>query len=163
MERLVRTVSNALMWVACLAITLMMLHVTFDVFGKYVFRTPVPATFEAVEVYYMVWLVFLPFAYVARGEGQIFVELFTRSLKPRVMGLIDVGAGVLALVWLLLLVWYSGEEAVTMTQEGEFRQISEGFIYMWPSRWVIPIGCAAMALAVVARIGQDLSTAIRDR
>lgn len=154
--------SNGLMFLACAGVTLMMLHVTADVIGKYVFHTPVPATYETVQVYYMVALVFLPFAYVARGEGHIHVELFSRNLSPRNRSALDASVGILTLVWVCLLAWYAGEEAVTTTIDGELQETSDGFLLMWPSRWFIPFGCGAMALAVVLRIAEDLKRAVAD-
>lgn len=155
--------SNALMVMACVGITLMMLHVTADVIGKYLFTTPVPATFESVEVYYMVALVYLPFAYIARGEGHIFVELFTRGLSTARRRAMDGAVGFLTLIWMCLLAWYAGEEAVTTTLDSELRETAEGFIYIWPSRWFVPLGCGVMGFAVLLRIVQDFRGAIEAR
>lgn len=163
LDRLTAWLAGGSQAVACTAITMMMVHVSADVIGKFVFNRPVPATYETTEVIYMVSIVFLPLAYLQRGEGHIFVELFTRRLSPRALAWLDVVAGVLALAWVALLSWYAGEEAVLTTRQGELRQIAEGFIYTWPSRWLVPIGCGAMALAVAVRIAQDLRRGLRAR
>jgi len=151
------------MVIAGAAITLMMLQVTADVVGKYLLRQPVQATFEMVEDYYMLMLVFLPFAYVARTERHIVVELFTRNLSRRTLAALDAAVGLLTLTWVLLLAWYSCEEAITMTSEGELREISGGYLIIWPARWVEPIGCAAMALVVVNQLLKDFDAAFRHR
>ena len=152
-----------LMLIAGAAITLMMLQVTADVAGKYLFRQPVPATFEMVEDYYMLMLVFLPFAYVARTERHIFVELFTSKLSPRALAALEAAVGLLTLAWVVLLAWYSGEEAVAMTVERELREISGGYLFIWPARWAVPLGCAAMALVVLNQLLKDFNAAIRRR
>lgn len=159
-DRLSAASSNGLMIMACAGITLMMLHVTADVAGKYLLSIPVAATYEAVEVYYMVALVYLPFTYIARGEGHIFVELFTRNLSDRGRFALDGSVGILTLIWVCLLAWYAGEEAVTTTLDGELRETAEGFLLVWPSRWFIPLGCGVMALAVVLKIAGDFRNAI---
>lgn len=163
LDRLAGWLARGAMAVAGTAITLMMVHVTADVIGKFVFNQPVPATYETTEIVYMVSIVFLPLAYIQRGEGHIFVELFTRRLSPRAIAWLDAAAGVLTLTWVALLSWYAGEEAVLTTRQNELRQIAEGFIYIWPSRWLVPVGCAAMTLAVAVRIAQDLRRGLRSR
>jgi TRAP-type C4-dicarboxylate transport system permease small subunit len=152
--------SNGLMVIACAGVTLMMLHVTADVIGKYLFSASMPATYETVQMYYMVALVFLPFSYVARGEGHIFVELFSRNLSPRRRSAMDASVGLLTLVWVCLLGWYAGEEAVTTTIDGELQETAGGYLLVWPSRWFIPAGCAAMALAVVIKLSDDVKQAM---
>ncbi|NQV55203.1 MAG: TRAP transporter small permease [Rhodospirillales bacterium] len=160
-ERISALASNIAMVAACAFILLMMLHVTLDVLGKFFFTAPAPATIETVMFYYMVALVFLPFAYIARGEGHIFVELFTRKMSTRSRSFLDGIMGILTLIWVLALTWYAGEEAVTVTIAGEFQETAEGLLYIWPSRWFVPVGCGIMALAVVLRVTQDFRKAFR--
>ena len=147
--------SGLAMFAACFFILVMMIHVTMDVLGKYLFSVPAPATLEAVQFYYMVALVFLPFAYIARGEGHIYVELFTRSLPPRAQSFLDGMMGILTLAWVVAIAIYAGGEAITTTLDGEFQETAEGTVAVWPSRWFIPIGSGIMAIAVVVKIIAD--------
>ena len=152
--------SNGLMVLACAGVTLMMLHVTLDVMGKYLFGRSMPATYETVQVYYMVALVFLPFGYVARSDGHIFVELFSRNLSHRRKCAMDAAIGCLSLAWVCLLGWYAGEEAVTTTLDGELQETAEGFLLVWPSRLFVPAGCLVMAVAVLVRMWDDVRQAM---
>ncbi len=61
------------------------------------FYVPVEDTLEIVEIYYMVAVVYLPFAYVARGEGHIIIELFTRNLAPRNLARLETLIGMVTL------------------------------------------------------------------
>lgn len=160
-ERISAFTSNLAMVAACAFILIMMFHVTLDVLGKFLFTSPAPATLETVMFYYMVALVFLPFAYIARGEGHIFVELFTRKMSSRSCSFLDGVMGVLTLIWVVALTWYAGEEAVTVTIDGEFQETAEGILHVWPSRWFLPIGCGIMAFAVILRMTQDFRIAFR--
>lgn len=162
-ERLAAAASNVAMGAACLFILAMMFHVTLDVLGKFIFTTPAPATIETARLYYMVALVFLPFAYIARGEGHIFVELFTRKLSDRPRSFLDGLMGLLTLVWVGVLAWYSGEEAITVTIALEFEETAAGLLYIWPSRWFVPLGSGIMGLAVILRLTQDFRLAFRPR
>ena len=155
LEWLSEKTSNLTMFLACFFILLMMFHVTLDVLGKYILSIPAPATIEAVQFYYMVALVFLPFAYVARSEGHIFVELFTRNVPPRGQFFLDGLMGILSLLWLIMVTYYAGHEAISSTIEGEFQETAEAVLYVWPSRWLVPLGCGVMALAVISKIIQD--------
>jgi TRAP-type C4-dicarboxylate transport system permease small subunit len=155
LEWLSEKTSNLTMFLACFFILLMMLHVTLDVLGKYILSIPAPATIETVQFLYMVALVFLPFAYVARTEGHIFVELFTRSVSPRGQSFLDGTMGLLSLAWLIMVSYYAGIEAISSTIEGEFQETAEAVLYVWPSRWLVPLGCGVMALAVISKIIQD--------
>ena len=155
-RRALDALSGALLFVACIAMTLMMLHVVIDVFGKYLFDAPLPDTLETVSYYYMVCVLFLPFAYVARTEGHIQVELFTSGLAPRKLAWLEVVLGLVTLVGMAVFTWRTGLAAVEKTASGEFRDAAGGIIVVWPSRWILPIGGGVMALAVVGRLIDDL-------
>ena len=161
LDRLAKFFSDAAMLLACLAVILMMIHVTAEAIGKYVFHVPMPATQETVQFYYMVALVFLPIAYIARGEGHICVELFTQNLKPPARARLDVFVGILTLIWVLLIAWYAGEEAVTTTLDGELQETGNGYLIVWPGRWFIPTGCAVMGMSVALQLLKDIRTVMQ--
>ena len=162
-DRISAFVSNILIVAACVAVALMMVHVVADVLGKWLFNHPIAGTFETVEDYYMVALVFLPFAYVARTEGHIYVELFTRNMRPRTMAMLEIAVGLLTLAWMCVLTWYTGEEAIELTANNDLRQISGGFLLIWPARWFLPLGCSAMAVVVLLQFIQNARTLSRLR
>jgi TRAP-type mannitol/chloroaromatic compound transport system permease small subunit len=155
LDRFSQLAGLAALSVASVIVVLMMLHVTADAVMKALFNVPVVATLEAVQFYYMVGLVFLPFGYIARDRSHIVVELFTQRLQPRRLALLEVITGLLALAWVCLLGWFSAEEAITATRSGELQETSNGFIVVWPSRWFVPIGCAVMGLAIIVQIARD--------
>lgn len=158
MDRWVRTVegpANALMWAAVAVVILMMLHVCADVAGKYVSR-PIYGTIEVVSAYYMVACVFLPLAYVSARDRHIVVELFTRNLKGHRLRRWKGAVGIVTFAYVALLAWKTLEEAVERTAGREVWESSGSFIYVFPSRWMLPAGCAAMAAVVLVRLIGDL-------
>ena len=159
-DRVAGLTSDGLMLAACIGVIVVMIHVTAEAIGKYLFSTPMPATQETVQFYYMVGLVFLPIAYIARGEGHICVELFTQNMRGSARNWLNVFTGILTLIWVCLIAWYSGEEAITTTLDGELQETGNGFLIVWPGRWFIPLGCAAMGLGVAIQLFRDLRTAI---
>lgn len=163
LDRFSKYLGNALAVTACAAIFLMMMHIVADIAGKFLFNRPVESTLEIVEVYYMVIVVFLPFAYVTRSEGQIAVELFTRGLSGRRFAMLECAVGAVTLVAMAVLTWKTGEDAVARTVLGELRESGADAIVVWPGRWALPFGCGVMALAVLMRLIRDVQRCLGRR
>jgi TRAP-type C4-dicarboxylate transport system permease small subunit len=149
--------------VAMVLISVMMLHITLDVVGKYLFNAPIEGTLETVALYYMVAIVFLPLAYSTHSGGQIVVELFTRNLSDRTVQSIDGAIGLFAFAFLGLFAWQTGLEAVARTDSGEVRETATSVISIWPSRWLPVIGYGTMALYFLVRGIEDLRGIERER
>jgi TRAP-type C4-dicarboxylate transport system permease small subunit len=158
LDRLTGYASNSLAFIGAVGMVLMVLHVVIDVTGRFVFNHPLTGTLETVTYYYMVMVTVLPFAYVTRRQGQIVVELFTSWLPARWLGLLEAGAASLMLVFLVVLTWKTGQEAIQKTLIGEVRQAGDGDLIAWPSRWFLPLGAGTMACAVALRIVEDFRT-----
>ena len=152
LDRLAARCSTALVSVAAVTALLMMLHITADVVSRYVLNAPFPSTIEIVSGYYMVLVSLLPVAFIARDESHISVELFTQRMSARHRERLDWMANALVLVYLLLITWQSAREALRRTLEGEVWQVANGYIPIWPSRWVVPAACSIMAICVAIRL-----------
>ncbi len=63
-RKLIERPANWLIAFACFVTIVMMFHIVADVFAKYAFNSPIEGTIETVAGYYMVAVVFFPFAYV---------------------------------------------------------------------------------------------------
>jgi TRAP-type C4-dicarboxylate transport system permease small subunit len=148
--------TNSCALFAGVLIILMMVHVSLDVFFRIALNSPLFGTLEIVAGYYMVAIVFLPLSYVSGGEGHIFIELFTSKLPPRVNAFLDAFTGGLTLLYVSLLAWQSGVEALWQTAGREKWETADDFITIWPSRWLIPIGCALMAVYFCRAIKEQL-------
>jgi TRAP-type C4-dicarboxylate transport system permease small subunit len=160
-DRLVDQASGGLVFIASAAIMLLMLHVVVDVTGRYIFNNPLPGTLETVTHYYMVIVTALPFAYVTRNQGQIAVEMFTGWLPRRALLLLDGFAGLFMLIYVVVLAWKIGQEAVEMTRIGEVHDAGTMQVITWPSRWIPSIAFGVMACAVALRLVEDIKAALR--
>ena len=138
--------ADFLAWCAGLLIIIMMIHVAADVFGRLVLRAPIDGTIEWVAGYYMVAVAFFPLAYVSRGEGHITIELFTSKLPARVRAALDCMAATLTFLYIGMMAWQTGIEAIEQTEGRETWETADDLITIWPSRWLLPIGCAMMAI-----------------
>lgn len=150
---------KVVMWIACLFTVLMMAHITLDVFLRVVFNAPITGTFEVAANFYMVSVMYLPLAHVSRNEGQIIVELFTRNLGERRLLRWDSVTNAVTVVYTAVFACYTGIMAVEQTEVGELKEMGDGFLDIWPARWVLPVAFGLMALYLVVRIRQDMRRA----
>jgi TRAP-type C4-dicarboxylate transport system permease small subunit len=160
-DRLVDHAGGWLAFVGAVAIVTLMLHIVVDVTGRYLFNHPFPGTLESVTYYYMVMVTALPFAYVTRNQGQITVEMFTSWLPQRWIHLIDATAGFLMLLYVGVLAWKIGQEAVSMTVIGEVNDAGTMQFVTWPSRWIPSIALGVMACTVAVRVVEDVRGFLR--
>ena len=137
---------HLLMRVGCFLLILMMLHIVIDVAGKYLLNAPIPGTIEIVSAYYMVGVLFLPLGEVARRRDHIYVELFTRGLSPRALTRLDRAIAFVGAASMGLVAWLTTLEAIDKTQRGEMWETADSLITIWPSRWILPVGAAVMAI-----------------
>jgi TRAP-type C4-dicarboxylate transport system permease small subunit len=154
-DRMIGYAGGWLAFVGAVAIVVLMFHIVVDVTGRYLFNHPFAGTLETVTYYYMVMVVALPFAYVTRAQGQIAVEMFTSWLPKRWIHLIDASAGLLMLIYVGVLAWKIGQEAVSMTVIGEVHDAGTMQFVTWPSRWIPAIALGVMAFAVAGRVVED--------
>jgi len=147
------------MWVAGAITVLMMLHITLDVFLRQVFNAPITGTFEIAANYYMVSVMYLPLAYVSLTEGQIVVELFTRGLGRKTLIHWDNVTNGITVVYVMVFAFYTGDMAIEQTVTGEVMEMGDGFMDVWPARWMLPIAFGLMGLYLIVRIRQDAGRA----
>lgn len=155
MTRFTTFVSHLLAIVAAAALGLMMLHVTADVVGKYVFNHPIPGTAEVVASYYMVAAVFLPLAWVEIREGSILVEILFDLLPAMGRRVATFVATALSAVFYGGLAWLSWAPAVKAWQIGE---VVEGTwrVVIWPTKFLLPLGLALACVVMLLRLVEIL-------
>ena len=125
----------------------MMLLITVDVTGRYVFSSPIPGTLEFTE-FLIVFVVFFSMAYVQLTKRHICVELVTQRLPRRVGDGLAVVVLLIAAVFFVLMCWqswYSGLSAL------EYREASDGLVQIpvYPPKLAIPFGAALIAVQML--------------
>jgi TRAP-type C4-dicarboxylate transport system permease small subunit len=161
LDRLLRWIElpiHALLWVVLVAGFLMMVHVTVDVTGRTVFNHPFAGTTEIVSAYYMVAAAYLPWAWIARNDGHIVVDLFTRAAPLIFRQVLDLVVKLVTLAWVLLFAYQTGIRAIQQTRAGEVWEAAGDFLPVWPSRWMLPIAGGLMALYLALRIIKDMAS-----
>ncbi|MDA7416014.1 TRAP transporter small permease [Xenophilus arseniciresistens] len=147
--RLLSRFIDVLTVIAGLSIAFMMLHITADVVARVVFQSPLPGTMSLVSYYYMAVAAFMPLAFAEQKSAHISVEVLTERLPATVQKHL---AGWLLLIsaasFLALTVRTWGE---AMTKWEIKASVVQGLdsIPVWPTYFVLPVGCALMFLVVV--------------
>lgn len=144
------------LWIALFAGFLMMLHVSADVTGRYFFGMPLEGTTEIVAAYYMVIIAYLPWAYLARNDTHIAVDIFTRLMPIAVSHWLDIVVKILVVLYLGLFAYQTGSQAIGQTRIAEVWQAGTIFIPVWPSRWIPPIACSLMIVTVILKIIDEI-------
>ncbi|TVP43475.1 MAG: TRAP transporter small permease [Halomonas sp.] len=150
-EILTQWIAKGALVLAALFLVLMALHVSLDVGLRYLFGKSFTGTLEVVSFYYMVAVVFLPLAYVELQQEHISVDVVVGRLPPAVQLTLYLLAGVLGLIYFGMLCYQSYLDAVRATVRMETAMANFKF-YLWPSRWALPVGFAAMCLAILANM-----------
>lgn len=144
--------SRVLMFVACVLIVVMAVHVTADVLMKYLFNRPIVGTLEFVSSYYMVVVSFAPLAYAQWHRDHLIVELATQGLSKRTIRIIDGVVYIGCIALLTLYIWHTTLAAIEKTRLGESWQTGFYELPVWPTRWLLPISLAAMGLCMIVQV-----------
>lgn len=139
-------------WISTAIIVLMMLHVTADVVGRYVFNTPLPGTIVVVAHYYMIIMVFIALGAAEEKNAHISVEFLTDLMPKTVQGWLTLFAGLVSVVVFGLLAYGGYLEAYKKTRSGASMEQGSEMIAIWPSYWAIPFGAGLIALIAVYKV-----------
>lgn len=138
--------------IGAICVVLMMLHVTADVLGRYLFNAPVPGTIVVVANYYMVIVVFIALGVAEEKRAHISVEFLTDMMPPRPRNVLSVLSGVLTVAVLVVVMIGGYTEAVKKTRGGATMEQGSQLFEIWQSFWLVPVGAALMALIAAYRV-----------
>ncbi|MCM2563383.1 TRAP transporter small permease [Lutimaribacter sp. EGI FJ00014] len=130
----------------------MMLHVTADVLGRYLFNAPLPGTIVVVANYYMIILVFIALGVAEEKRAHISVEFLTDLMSERPRAAFSVLASALTIAVTVILMIAGWSEAMKKTRGGATMEQGSQMIEIWQSYWLIPLGAALMALIAAYRV-----------
>ncbi len=156
MDRIIVLASRGLVLLCSAALVLMMLQVTVDVAGKYLFDQPFPGNESIVASYYMVAIVFLPLAWVeVCGESIVVELLYNIASKPLryIMAALSTAA---TFICYGFLAWFLWAPAMHAYRIGEFDS-STWDVVTWPARFLLPIGLALGAIVALLQLIRILS------
>jgi TRAP-type C4-dicarboxylate transport system permease small subunit len=164
MNRLLRWLQkpiDLLLWLSLLAGFLMMMHVTIDVTGRYVFNRPLDGTTEIVAAYYMVMVAYAPWAWLASRDRHIVAGMFQHIGTPRFDFWLDIVVKIFTAVCVSVFTYQTFLAALRQMRAGEVWLAGTMYIPVWPSRWVLPLSGFFMVVYLVLRVISDVAGAAR--
>lgn len=140
--------------IALVIMAIMALHVVLDVVLTALFARPLTGTLEIVGHYYMVTIILLPLAALQLADRQITADFFTAGANPSLRRAMDVVSNLCLAGFSAVIVWQSAIAAWERTLETENIMVSQVFVYVWPSRWLVPFGFGLLAIVALAKAAQ---------
>jgi len=156
---ILRRLAVGLVLLGSLGMMLSMLICFADVVGTNFFDWPVPGTLEITEST-MVLIVFGALAFTQEKRGHIRVEILHGFMSARGKSLADLFTHFLALVFFVLLAWYSFGE---LSYSWEIREATMGTIRfpLYPARTLLTAGAVLLVLQLVLDVIADFGRARR--
>lgn len=147
---------DGLFWLGLVAGFLMMVHVTADVIGRYVFNHPIEGTTEIVAVYYMVVIAYLPWAWISSRDNHIVAGMFQHIGSERFDFWLEILVKIFTTICVAVFTYQTYLAAVRQSRAGEVWLAGTMYLPAWPSRWVLPVAGAFMVVYLVLRVIADV-------
>lgn len=138
-----------------IAILIMMLYITADVIGRYLFLYPLPASFEIAEMI-MIFAVFWALAYVQARDEHLRLRFFVRLFPPRGKAILNILALLIGVFIFTIITWQAADWGVKALVTNEYRQGYWKFPY-GPPRLMLALGAFVITLQFLL----DLTSEIR--
>jgi len=139
---------------AAASIALMMVSTTLDTSIRYAFNYPVPGVFELNEVL-LVIVVFLGISWTQEERGHTRVVLGMRRLSMRNAVKLDTLCWIICFIFLLIMCWQTGKEALRAFDIREFRW---GSVQMpiWWAKGLVSVGCGLTCIQLIIDIWTNI-------
>jgi TRAP-type C4-dicarboxylate transport system permease small subunit len=152
MERLIRRLEQAGMAVAVVCVVAIMLVVSADALGRYLFKSPLPVTFELVTFYLLVASIYMAVAATYRHGDHININLIQDKLPKSVRNAAEIAFCVLTVIVFALIAWGALQHSIEAYRRKEF--IPGVIIWpVWLSYLPIPLGAALLMLRLLHHSG----------
>ena len=148
--RAVSLLERASLTLAVLAMLAMMLSISADAFGRYLFNAPIEGAFEFTELYLMIVVTFMAMPDTYSSGAQIRLDIAADLLR-RVPGrAVERLALAFAAAVTAVMFWYSMQTAIEKFAETETSFGAVQFRLDWSYVWV-PVGTGLVALRMTLR------------
>jgi TRAP-type C4-dicarboxylate transport system permease small subunit len=138
--------------VAALATFSMMLLMTVDAAGRYLFNRPILAAYELTTNYLMVAVVFLALPYAYRQGANIRVTFLVDRLGPSPRLVIDHLVQVISILYCAALVFATAQQARHVLSTGTTFATLD--LPLWPAHVVVSAGLFLTTLMMLVDLGR---------
>ena len=150
-EAPLRALERGFMLVAQLAIVVMMLTISIDATGRYVFNKPLTGGYDLVTFYFMIMLGFLAMPDTYARNGHIRLDVMASRLSHVPGQIPERINALLAAVVFAFITWYAGHDAVEKFVHLETSFGAIQFPMYWSYVWV-PIGAALLTVRLALEV-----------
>lgn len=147
-EKALRQLARFFGLIGMIGMFAMLLHVTIDVAGKWLFDSPLPVTIEMTAHYYMVAIVFFPLAAVEFRNGHITVEIISQYLGERTRRTLIGTVSMVGVVYFAILTIRTWHDAVNKFEIGEYLYGTIP-LEVWQTRFFVPLGCGLLTIVLL--------------
>ena len=142
--------NHVLSYVSAAFVVVMVVSILYDVFARLLFHAPTIWVIDMNE-YLLVYLTFVPAAWILMNDHHVKVEIVTVRLKPAPQRRLRVATDILGLIYCVVLMW-QGWAVASHAFENGYRFSTALNFPKFPVLVIIPIGAAWLGLAFVFRI-----------
>lgn len=148
-ERIVVLLSKLLHYLGGTVLGLLVLFITGDVIGRYIFNRPIKGDFELVVLAAGIVGSF-SLAYTLVEDGHIRIDIATSSLPRGVRRYLDIMAYLLGLIFWDLATWRSVVYGITTKKSNLISGMLP--IPVYPFIFIVAFGCAVLCLVFLVRL-----------
>lgn len=155
LEALDAFVNRTLAAVAGIALIAMMLFTVADMVLR-AFGHPVAGSYEVIG-----WLsaaaMALALGYAQLHKGHVAIDLVVQRLRPRTRAIVEMLTALASLLLFVAVAWYVANYGVLLHRSGSLSETLKAIVYPWV--YVVAIGCAGLALALLVDFVRALARA----
>lgn len=155
LDRVVGVLVTAAAWLGAIAVVGLMIHIIADVFLRYFFNSPLPATIEIVSYWWMILVIFPGIAFTQRRKEHVDVTLLTDLMPDTHRIGIRLLSRVLTMITVAALAYYGWLAALEQWHRGEIAMGSIT-ILIWPMRFMVPLGMGLFLLQLLIDFYRDI-------
>lgn len=151
----INTAIQGLAWIAAIFLLLLMLYVTGDVIGRYVFNRPLPGAYELAATF-LAFIVFLGLAFGEKIGINIRLLTLHDRLGKRARGITDIITYIIGVFLSGLIAQQSWKWAIDSFVRGEYMEGQINFPY-YPSKFATAIGMTFLLIAFATKLIQSIN------
>ncbi len=144
-----RLVTGWLAGIAAVALGVIAAVTFCDVIARYIFNAPFSFTVVITEMA-MGMIVYFGVGLVTHDDAHISADFVTLRLSPRVRALFAAATNLLALGFLVLMVWQLWRRAAFLLAKGDVTQVLD--IPLWPAAFAMALGSVFLLTGVLLQL-----------
>lgn len=147
--RVTDAVVTFMVYIASIALMVLMLITTADVAGRYFFNHPLTGVFDLTHFAVLI-MVFFGLAYCGIKGGHVVIELFYDKLNRSVARVLDRIINLVGGLLFLIIAWRTVIQSIDIIEFKESSQLL--LIPYYPFYWLVAFGCFMFAMVMILRI-----------